>query len=167
MTIPGPTRWPAGYDEPAEVSLLYLLDTNIASYYLRRSSAALEARVNQSLLQQTAALSVLTRAELRYGQAGMASDDRRRSLIDHFLLQLPNLPWTPQAADHYGALKDAHRRAGTPIGELDTQIAAHALAEGLTLVTHNTRHFAHVPGLKLQDWMAEPAAASKPRRQRT
>ena len=84
-------------------------------------------------------------------------------MIDHFLLQLPNLPWLPQAADQYGALKDTHRRAGTLIGELDTQIAAQALAEGLTLVTHNTRHFARVPGLRLEDWMAAPPPA-KPRR---
>jgi len=143
------------------MSLQFLLDTNIASYYLRRSSAGLEERVNQGLLQQTVALSALTRAELRFGQAGMAVDDHRRSLIDHFLLQLPNLPWTHQAADHYGVLKDAHRRGGTPIGEIDTQIAAHALAEGLTLVTHNTRHFDQVPGLQTEDWMAEPPAPAK------
>lgn len=97
----------------------------------------------------------------------MAADDRRRSLIDHFLLQLPSLPWTPRAADHYGALKDANRRNGTPIGEIDTQIAAHALAEGLTLVTHNTRHFDQVPGLKLLDWMTEPPARDKPKRKRS
>jgi len=148
------------------MSLLYLLDTNIASYYLRRTSAGLEERVNRGLLQQTVAVSVLTRAELRFGQAGMAADDRRRSLIDHFLRQFPTLPWTLQAADRYGVLKDAHRRSGTPIGELDTQIAAHALAEGLTLVTHNTRHFDQVPGLQIQDWMAEPPAPAKTRRRR-
>lgn len=149
------------------MSLQYLLDTNIASYYLRRSSAGLEERVNQGLLQQTVALSVLTRAELRFGQAGMAADDRRRSLIDQFLLQLPTLPWTHQAADRYGLMKDVHRRNGTPIGELDTQIAAHALAEGLTLVTHNTRHFDQVPGLQIEDWMAQPPAPAKTRRKRS
>ncbi len=146
------------------MSLVHLLDTNIVSYYLRRSSPGLEGRVSQGLLQQTVAISVLTRAELRYGQAGMAEDDRRRSLIDHFLLQLPNLPWSSRAADRYGALKDAHRRAGTPIGELDTQIAAHALAEGLTLVTHNLRHFDLVAGLPLEDWMAQPPAPAKRKR---
>ncbi len=143
------------------MSLQYLLDTNIASCYLRRSSVGLEELVNQGLLHQTVAISVLTRAELRFGQAGMAADDRRRSLIDHFLLQLPNLPWTLQAADRYGLLKDAHRRGGTPIGEIDTQIAAHALAEGLTLVTHNSRHFEQVPGLPIEDWMAESPAPAK------
>jgi tRNA(fMet)-specific endonuclease VapC len=81
-------------------------------------------------------------------------------------MQLPNLAWTHQAADHYGALKDANRRGGMPIGELDTQIAAHALAEGLTRVTHTTRHFDQVPGLQLEDWMAEQPAPAKSRRKR-
>ncbi|MDB5869704.1 MAG: vapC 2 [Polaromonas sp.] len=135
------------------MTLRYLLDTNIVSYYLRRSKPQLEARVSDALGQQTIAISALTRAELRFGQAGMNAEDRRRSLIDHFLLRLPNLAWTSQAADHYGAIKALHKRQGTPIGELDTQIAAHALAEDLILVTHNTRHFEKVPGLKLEDWM--------------
>ena len=149
------------------MSLKYLVDTNIVSYYLRRSSAVLEEKVNQGLAQQTLAVSVLTRAELRFGQAGMAADDQRRNLIDQFLLLLPNLPWTDAAADRYGVLKDAHRRRGTPIGELDTQIAAHALAEGLELVTHNTRHFEKVPGLRLIDWMVESPIPGKPKRKRS
>lgn len=131
----------------------YLLDTNIVSYYLRRQSAALEQRVNTALRAQDCAISVLTRAELRFGQAGMAPDDRRRPLIDGFLRLLPHLPWTVAAADHYGPLKAALRQAGTPIGELDTQIAAHALAEGLVLVTHNVRHFERVKGLGVEDWV--------------
>lgn len=120
---------------------------------MRRASTALEARVNHGLREQSLALSVLTRAELRFGQAAMEAQDRRRRLIDLFLLQLPCLPWTSKAADAYGTLEDALRRAGRPIGELDTLIAAHALAEGLTLVTHNVRHFADVAGLDVQDWM--------------
>ncbi|HOF52483.1 MAG TPA: type II toxin-antitoxin system VapC family toxin [Rhodoferax sp.] len=135
------------------MTLRYLLDTNIVSYYLRRSSNALEERVNDALKHQTIAISALTRAELRFGQEGMGIEDRRRGLIDHFLLRLPNIAWTNQAADHYGEIKTLHKRQGTPIGELDTQIAAHALAEDLILVTHNTRHFEKVPGLQLEDWM--------------
>jgi tRNA(fMet)-specific endonuclease VapC len=136
------------------MTVIYLADTNIVSYFLRRSSPALEKRLSQALAAQTVAISVLTRGELRYGQVAMAADDRRRSLIDQFLLQLPSLSWTEQAADHYGEIKAEHRRSGTPIGELDTQIAAHALAEGLILVTHNTRHFERVPGLSIEDWLA-------------
>jgi len=61
------------------MSLQFLLDTHIASHYLLRSSAGLEERVHRSLLQQTVPISTLTRAELHFGQAGMAADDRQRS----------------------------------------------------------------------------------------
>jgi tRNA(fMet)-specific endonuclease VapC len=130
-----------------------MLDTNIVSYYLRRSLPALEVRINDGLKHRTLAISVITRAELRYGQMGMTPEDRRRSLIDSFFLRLPNVEWSIEAADHYGALKHTLKTQGTPIGDMDTLIAAHALAEDLILVTHNTRHFERVPSLKLEDWM--------------
>ena len=135
------------------MTLRYLLDTNIVSYYVRRSSPTLENRVSDALTRQTISISVLTRAELRFGQASMQAEDKRRSFIDSFLLRLPNLVWTSNAADRYGVIKALHKRQGTPIDEIDTQIAAHALAEGLILVTHNTKHFDKVPGLKLEDWV--------------
>jgi tRNA(fMet)-specific endonuclease VapC len=138
--------------------LLYLLDTNIVSYYLRRSSPALELKLSSALQAQTCAVSVLTRAELRYGQALMSTDDRRHALIDAFLRRLPHLPWNGAAADHFGTLKAHNKRAGTPRGDFDTQIAAQAVAEGLTLVTHNTRHFEGTPALRLADWMVPVGA---------
>lgn len=131
----------------------YLLDTNIVSYFIRRSSPALDTRLSDALKHHSVAISVITRAELRYGQAGMAPEDRRRGLIDGFFLRLPSLEWDAKAADLYGTLKDTFRRQGQPIGEMDTQIAVHALAEKLILVTHNTRHFENIPHLKLEDWM--------------
>lgn len=131
----------------------YLLDTNIVSYYLRRASPALEERVNDALRQRSIAISVITRAELRYGQMGMAPVDRRRPLIDSFLLRLPSVEWGCDAADRYGALRHTLKTQGTPIGDMDTLIAAHAQAEELILVTHNTRHFENVPSLTLEDWM--------------
>ncbi|MFM2058591.1 MAG: tRNA(fMet)-specific endonuclease VapC [Pseudomonadota bacterium] len=133
--------------------LRWLLDTNVVSDYLRRMSPVLEQRVGDALRAQTCAISVLTRAELRFGQALMAADDRRRPLVDVLLRQLLHLPWTGAAADHFGTLKAHNRRAGTPRGDIDTQIAALALAEGLTLVTHNVRHFEGTPGLLWVDWM--------------
>ena len=132
----------------------YLLDTNIVSYYLRRSSPHLEAKLSIALRGGDCAISAITRAELRYSQDTMTQEDKRRSLIDSFLLRQPNLAWTSGAADHFGTLKAQLKRQGRPIGELDTQIAAHALSEDLILVTHNTRHFDRIAGLKLEDWMA-------------
>nr|MDP2191300.1 type II toxin-antitoxin system VapC family toxin [Rhodoferax sp.] len=131
----------------------YLLDTNIVSYFIRGYDTALVERVTQVLDAQSATISVITRAELRFGQAGMVAADKRKRAIDLVLTQLTVLPWTSAAADHYGTIKDTLKRQGTPIGDMDTMIAAHALAEDLILVTHNTRHFEKVPGLKLEDWM--------------
>ncbi len=131
----------------------YLLDTNIVSYFIRGFDAALVNRVTQVLKAQSAAISVITRAELRFGQAGMVAADKRKRAIDLVLTQLTVLPWTSASADIYGPLKDTLKRQGRPIGDMDTLIAAHALAEDLILVTHNTRHFEKIPRLKLEDWM--------------
>lgn len=130
-----------------------MLDTNIVSYFIRGYDTALVERVTQVLDAQSATISVITRAELRFGQAGMVAADKRKRAIDLVLTQLTVLPWTSAVADHYGTIKDTLKRQGTPIGDMDTMIAAHALAEDLILVTHNTRHFDKVPGLKLEDWL--------------
>ncbi len=132
----------------------YLLDTDILSYFVKGMHPALHRRMARALQVQDVAISVITRAEVRYGQGLMAVDDKRRAPIDLLLDELPTMPWTPAAADRYGEVKARLKRQGIPIGEMDTQIAAHALAEELTLVTHNTRHFKHIPGLKLEDWTA-------------
>lgn len=131
----------------------YMLDTNIVSYYLRRSSTMLESRINTELRQYSLAISAITRAELRFGQMALPPQDRRHALIDGFLQRLPTLEWGTAAADRYGALRHHLKQQGTPIGDMDTQIAAHALAEDLILVTHNTRHFERIPTLTLEDWM--------------
>jgi tRNA(fMet)-specific endonuclease VapC len=131
----------------------YLLDTNIVSYFIKGVSASLVERMQVGLDRQEVAISAVTRAELRYGLAMMDKADKRRRRIDLLLKELPALPWSVEAADEFGRLKAHLRPNGTQVGEFDTQIAAHALAEQLILVTHNTRHFENVPGLKLEDWM--------------
>lgn len=132
----------------------FLIDTNIASYFLKRSYPALHERMRAAMLAGEVAISAITRGELRYGQALMQPGDRRLRLIDAFLEEIPILDWTADAADHYGRLAALQRQSGTPIGTLDTQIAAHALAENLALVTHNTRHFERISGLHIETWVA-------------
>lgn len=132
---------------------IYLLDTNILSYFIRGCHAALNEKVVQTLDAKQAITSAIVRAEMRFCQSRIPLNDKRRRAIDLLLDQFPTLPWTQAAADVYGSLKMQLQSAGRPIGELDTQIAAHALAENLILVTHNTRHFERIAGLKLEDWM--------------
>ena len=131
----------------------YLLDTNIVSYFVKGVSGSLVQRMQVGLGAQDIAISAITRAELRYGVGLMDKFDKRRRRIDLLLKELPALPWGDEAADEFGRLKASLRRNGTPVGDFDTQIAAHALAEDLILVTHNTRHFERIPDLTLEDWM--------------
>ena len=71
---------------------------------------------------------------------------------DRFLYRLPNLEWAGLTADSCGNIKAEHRRLGKLVVEIDTQIAAHALSEGLVTVIHNFRHLQRVPYLELEDW---------------
>ena len=63
------------------------------------------------------------------------------------------LPFDEEAAEEYGRLSAQLEAQGTPIGEADTQIAAVALANDLTVVTGNVRHFDRVPGLTIENWI--------------
>lgn len=130
----------------------YLIDTNIASYFLQRRFPDLHEKMQAEMRAGSLALSAISRAELRYGQQLMQPEDRRRRLIDRFLLEIPILEWSADAADRYGDLAAAQKRQGQPIGTMDTLIAAHALAADLTLVTHNVKHFERIAGLRLEDW---------------
>ena len=62
----------------------------------------------------------------------------------------------PRPCGAYGDLRADLERRGTPVGSLDTMIAAHALSLQAMLVTNNTRQFAKVPGLQPDNWV--PAA---------
>ncbi len=134
----------------------YLADSNILSDFIRGGYADLRARMAEELARQTVVTSAICRAELRFGQSALDAPDKRRRMIDLCLQQVPALPWTDAVADAYGPLAHKLRQLGRPIGAMDTLIAAHALAEGLVLVTHNTRHFDGVEGLRVEDWAATP-----------
>jgi tRNA(fMet)-specific endonuclease VapC len=136
----------------------YLLDTNIVSYFVKGVNERLVQRMQMGLEQEDIAMSVVTRAELRYGLALMDKADKRRRRIELLLKELPTLPWRSEAADAFGQIKADLKRSGTPVGDFDVQIAAHALSEKLILVTHNTRHFEGIARLVVEDWMVGAAA---------
>ncbi|MEN9859861.1 MAG: hypothetical protein RLZZ515_343, partial [Cyanobacteriota bacterium] len=89
---------------------------------------------------------------LAYGVAKSGSA-RNREALEMFLAPLLILPFEEAALWVYGDLRAELERKGTPIGALDTMIAAHALSQQSTLVTNNTREFARVPGLNLENWV--------------
>ncbi len=94
-------------------------------------------------------------AELALGVAKSGSA-RNRQALAMFLAPLTLLPFDAYAVWAYGDLRADLERRGTPIGSLETMIAAHALSQQALLVTHNTREFAKVPGLQLDNWATSP-----------
>lgn len=96
----------------------------------------------------------ITVSELVYGAYKSNRPDHNLQQVNLLLDGLAVLPFDTEAAQQCGELKDNLRRAGTPLSEPDLQIASIALVHLLPLATHNQRHFARIPGLKLVDWMS-------------
>ena len=96
----------------------------------------------------------MTAAELYYGAEKSSRPEQNLEALGTFLLPLEILAFGPVGAAAYGRVRAALERLGTPIGPLDTLIAAHALGLGVTLVTNNVREFSRVPGLEIEDWTA-------------
>jgi tRNA(fMet)-specific endonuclease VapC len=63
-----------------------------------------------------------------------------------------SLPLDDRAAERAAAVRADLATKGTPISPHDLLIAAITFANDLTLVTHNTREFSRVAGLKIEDW---------------
>lgn len=130
----------------------YLLDTNIISDLVRQPQGR-SARRLATLPDARICTSIIVASELRYGVTKVASPRLSRQL-GLILAALEILPLESPADEHYGKIRAALEKAGTPIGPNDLLIAAHALTLGLTLVTDNTREFERVTGLKLENWLA-------------
>lgn len=128
-----------------------MLDTDIASHIIRGRSRRLDERLRESNPSDVC-ISAITRAELRYGVARVEPAPRLAAQVEFFLAGIATVAWDDGAADRYGRLRALIERCGTPIGSLDTLIAAHALAVGAKIVTLNLRHFERVPELCIEMW---------------
>lgn len=131
--------------------LRYLLDTDICIFTAKQQSQSVLDRF-KALRPGELGMSVITYGELRYG----AEKSRRRADAVDVLQELTTLiPVWPLAADtgeHYGSIRSLLGHSGTPIGNNDLWIAAHALSLGAVLVTNNEREFSRVAGLAVENW---------------
>lgn len=133
------------------VRLSRILDTNTCIYLIRRRSPEALRRFEQFEVGEVA-VSVVTLSELRYGAEKSARPEQNREALGRFLLPLEVSSYGVEATISYGRIRASLEKQGTPIGPLDTLIAAHAVSLGTILVTNNTREFQRVPGLQIEDW---------------
>ena len=131
--------------------LRYLLDTNIVIYVLKRRPVEVLSTFNANTTRM--AISSITLAELLHGAEKSSRVGDNLNAIEDFCSRLEVLPYGAKAAQHYGAIRAALEKLGTPIGVNDLHIAGHARSEGLVLVTNNLSEFARVPALELENWV--------------
>lgn len=130
---------------------MYLLDTNIASAFIKDRHSLGD---NKFLLQETEwAISSITHLELRFGMLSLPLADGRRRLISQFLFGAPVLDFDARASDAAAQVRIDLKRSGSQIGYYDPLIAGHALSLNAILVTANSKHFAHVQGLEIVNWL--------------
>lgn len=133
---------------------IYLLDTNTVSYILKGKSPAARARLERaaSLSDHQPAVSTITVGELLYGLEKIGAGASRRKALRLFFSAMAVYAWDEAAAEAYGRLRARQEAMGKTLGPYDMQIAAHALALGAVLVTHDGS-FRRVAGLAgCEDW---------------
>ena len=131
---------------------MFLLDTNICIYIIKEKPSQVLEKFEQ-IEPHKLGISIITLAELEYGAAKSMNPAKNYQVIEDFITYLDFFNWDRQASHIYGELRATLTRQGTPIGILDTQIAAHCLSLNRVLVTNNVREFERVPGLKVKNWV--------------
>ncbi len=131
--------------------MIFLPDTNVCITYLRKKHAGIMGRFRATAPNEIAICDIVA-AELWYGAHRGGQFGANEPILRAFLAPFPQLPFDRGSAEVYGNIRRVIELAGAPIGPHDLQIASIALSNDLTLVTHNTREFNRVPGLRVEDW---------------
>lgn len=129
---------------------LYLLDTTMCIYLMKNQPAVVAQRFAQCRVGDVV-MSSITYAELSYGVAASASPARERKNLAALVEDIAVMPFDEAAGAAYGPIRLATRDAKKD--HLDKLIAAHAVALGAIVVTHNARDFARYPGVLTENWL--------------
>jgi tRNA(fMet)-specific endonuclease VapC len=133
----------------------YMLDTNICIYIRAKRPPAVLQRF-RTLDAGSVVMSVITFGELWYGAAKSAHTKIAREALAALREFIPVLAVPPSAGEHYGEARASLEKSGAMIGNNDLWIAAHARAQNLIVVTHNTKEFDRIPSLTVEDWTQCP-----------
>jgi len=128
----------------------FLLDTDICSAQMKAN-----ARVHGRFIQHGGRLhvSAMTLGELLAWTGRAQAPPRRLQALRELLKEVVVLPFDETAASKFGDVRAWQLDHGLASPDLDLQNAAIAQAHGLTLVTHNTQDYAHIPNLNMVDWL--------------
>ena len=127
-----------------------MLDTYICIYVIKNRPVGLREQFNR--LAEQICISTVTLAELYYGVEKSSRGVENLQAVEQFVARLEALPFSAEAAAHYGQVRAELERAGQPAGPHDMLIGAHARSAGLIVVTNNLREFERIRGLRVENW---------------
>jgi tRNA(fMet)-specific endonuclease VapC len=131
--------------------LHYMLDTNICIHVIKNYPPKLQQRFNR--LAEQLCISSIALGELHYGAEKSGRRLENLEAIEQFIARLEVLPFSADAASHYGQIRAELERAGRPSGIHDMMIGGHARSESLVMVTNNVREFERMQGLRVENWL--------------
>ena len=132
-----------------------LLDSDVISNLMKREHSARLLERLAELPEADRFVSTITLGEVLYGLERSARHEHlRRVLEEKVLPHLRLVAFDEAAARQYAVLRAHLEREGQPLGEADLRIAAIALANDLTLITGNDKHFRRVPRLRALNWLS-------------
>ena len=131
----------------------YLLDANIFIAVISHENRVVMRRM--AMLHHQIAVSTIVLHELYFGAYNSQRIESNLAKITE--IGLTRLEFSVDDAKCAGNIRANLRRAGKPIGTLDTLIAGQALARGLVMVTANVKEFSRVQGLQIENWTEEHA----------
>lgn len=136
--------------------MIYMIDTNIISYLMKKNPLSVVIKVSQLTENDKIIMSFVTYAELL---KGAKASPHETVILQKLALILQRVkvvyPTDSAISEHYAEQFLQLKAKGTPIGNNDLWIACHALAEKAVLVTHNVKEFERINGLMIEDWVAE------------
>ena len=131
--------------------MAYLIDSDILIFSLRGDRAITDQLRLSGRIPK--AISVITYGELIFGAKNSEHPARNIALILKLTEIFPIIDVSRTVMDIFSGIKADLRKAGRSIDDMDILIAATALSRNDTLVTNNTKHFARIPDLRLENWM--------------
>ena len=97
-------------------------------------------------------VSVVSYGELIFGAMKSKSVEKNLETVKNIKSIFPLIDITSDIMEIFGEIKAYIQKIGKPVDDMDLLISATAISNGMTLVTHNTKHFENIPNLKLEDW---------------
>ena len=131
--------------------MIYLLDTDIVIYWIKGNRNISKNII--SIGYNNISSSIITKTELLYGAYKSQNVEKNLETIHKLSKKMQFLDFSDSCQHIYARIKVGLVSKGMILDDLDTMIAATAIAYDLILVTNNSRHFSRIPNLIIENWV--------------